>query len=63
MGHRVRRLLANLANRDESRGALGRHSVMLGSLVVLLAALPLGQAVSGVTIRFSLLLSFSISAS
>jgi len=57
MGRRSGRLLAILANRDESRGALGRHSVMLGSLVVLLVALPLGQAVSGETIRFSLLLT------
>jgi voltage-gated potassium channel len=50
-------LLAILANRDESRGALGRHSVMLGSLVILLVALPLGQAVIGETMRFSLLLT------
>jgi hypothetical protein len=57
MGRRVRRLLAILANRDESRGALGRHSVMLGSLVVLLVALPLGQAVIGETTRFSMLLT------
>ena len=57
MGRRVRRLLATLANRDESRGALGRHSVMLGSLIVLLVALPLGQAVAGETTRFSVLLT------
>lgn len=53
----VGRLLATLANRDESEGALGRHSFMLGSLIVLLVALPLGQAVSGSTTRFPLLLA------
>ena len=57
LGRRMRRLLAILANRDERRGALGRHSVMLGSLVVLLWALPLGQAVIGETTRFSMLLA------
>lgn len=58
MGLRARRVLAVLANRDESRGALGRHSVMLGSLVILLVALPLGRAIVGETTRFSLLLAF-----
>lgn len=56
LGVAIRTILATLANRDESEGALGRHSVMLGSLVVLLVALPLGQAASGATTRFSLLL-------
>lgn len=51
------RLLATLANRDESEGALGRHSAILVSLIVLLVALPLGQAVSGATMRFPLLLA------
>lgn len=52
------RLLATMANRDESEGALGRHSVMLGSLIALLVVLPLGQAVSGATTRFPLMLAF-----
>ena len=51
------RLLLTIANRDESRGALGRHSFMLVSLILLLAALPFGQAVSGETTRFPLLLT------
>jgi voltage-gated potassium channel len=50
------RLLLTVANRDESRGALGRHSFMLVSLILLLVALPFGQAVSGETTRFPLLL-------
>lgn len=53
----MRRLLATVANRDESEGALGRHTVMLVSLIVLLVALPLGQAVSGGTTRFPVLLT------
>jgi hypothetical protein len=53
----IGRLLATIANRDESEGALGRHSFMLGSLIVLLVALPLGQAASGETTRFPLLLT------
>ena len=57
VGGGARRLLATVANRDEGEGALGRHSVMLGSLIVLLVALPLGQAVSGGTTRFPLLLA------
>jgi hypothetical protein len=51
------RLLLTVANRDESRGALGRHSLMLVSMIVLLVALPFGQAVSGETTRFPLLLT------
>ena len=40
-------ILKTIANRDESEGALGRHGLMLASLVILLVALPLGQAISG----------------
>ena len=49
-------ILETLANRDESDGALGRHSLMLVSLIVLLGALPLGRAFVGESTRFSLLL-------
>ena len=52
----IKSLLATLANRDESEGALGRHGVMLGSLIILLVALPFGQAVSGGPTRFPQLL-------
>jgi hypothetical protein len=58
LGRGLRRLLSTLANRDESEGALGRHSVMLFSLIVLLVALPLGQAIFGEPMRFSVLLTF-----
>ena len=56
VGGGVQRLLATVANRDESEGALGRHSVMLVSLIMLLAALPFGHAISGGNTRFPLLL-------
>lgn len=54
--------LQTLANRDEDQGALGRHSLLLGSLVVLLVALPVGQALVGVTQRFSILLTLVLLA-
>ena len=56
VGGGVQRLLATVANRDESEGALGRHSVMLVSLIILLVALPFGQAISGGNTRFPMLL-------
>ena len=54
----LRQILSTLANRDERAGALGRHSTMLVSLIALLVALPLGQAVSGEPTRFPVLLTF-----
>ena len=57
LGVVIRTVPATLANRDASEGALGRHSVMLASLIVLLVALPFGQALSGGPIRFPLLLA------
>jgi hypothetical protein len=49
--------LQTLANRDEDAGALGRHGFLLGTLIVLLVALPLGQTLTGSTQRFSILLT------
>jgi voltage-gated potassium channel len=65
MGDRMRgpELLARrLARWDESRGALGRHSLMLASLVVLLVALPLGNVLSGGDTAFSILLALVLVA-
>jgi len=53
----MKNLLRTLANRDEVPGALGRHSAMLASLVLLLAALPLGHAITGGSVRFPVLLA------
>jgi voltage-gated potassium channel len=58
----MKNILRTLANRDETDGALGRHSAMLVSLVVLLCALPLGQAFVGESMRFSLLLALVLIA-
>lgn len=48
-------ILERLASRDRQRGSLGRHSAMLGSLVVLLVALPLLEGTPGSGRRFPLL--------
>jgi hypothetical protein len=58
----MRNLLATLANRDESEGALGRHGVMLASLIFLLAALPFGHAIAGGGTRFPVLLVLVLSS-
>jgi len=50
-------VLTTLASRDESEGALGRHSVMLASMLVLLVALPFGQVVTGWHPRFPMFLA------
>ncbi|MBJ21775.1 MAG: hypothetical protein GY910_15225 [bacterium] len=54
--------LQTLARRDEDKGALGRHGLLLGSLVALLVALPLVQTISGSTPRFSILLTLVLVA-
>jgi hypothetical protein len=54
--------LRTLARRDEDPGALGRHGFLLGSLIILLVALPLGQAITGSTQRFSILLTLVLLA-
>jgi len=54
--------LQTLATRDEDPGALGRHGFLLGSLIILLVALPLGQALTGTTQRFSILLTLVLMA-
>jgi hypothetical protein len=51
-----------LARWDESEGALGRHSLMLASLVVLLVALPLGNVLTGGGTSFSILLALVVVA-
>ena len=58
----MKNILRTLANRDETDGALGRHSAMLVSLIVLLGALPLGRAFVGESTRFSLLLALVLIA-
>ncbi len=60
MRPRLKRLLTTLAHRDESEGALGRHSLMLLSLVVMLWALPLGHAIAGSGTRFPVLLGIVV---
>jgi hypothetical protein len=55
-------LSARFARWDESEGALGRHSVLLASLVVLLVALPLGNVLSGGDTSFSILLAVVLMA-
>lgn len=49
--------LSTLAERDEGRGALGRHSALLASLIILLVALPLVQMATGTQIGFPILLA------
>lgn len=58
----VGEFLETLANRDEGRGALGRHSAMLASLILLLVALPLVQMVTETRIGFPLLLALVLLA-
>ncbi|MCA9503057.1 MAG: potassium channel family protein [Myxococcota bacterium] len=55
-------LLESLYRRDEAEGALGRHSILLGSLIFLLVALPLGQAVAGGGARYPVLLALVLVA-
>jgi hypothetical protein len=58
----VGQLAARFAHWDESEGALGRHSVLLASLVVLLVALPVGNVLSGGDTSFSILLAVVLMA-
>ncbi len=55
--------LRTLANRDDQEGAPGRYGFLLGSLVVLLVALPIGQMLSGSTPSFPILLALVLMAS
>jgi len=54
--------LRTLAKSDEEEGALGRHAVLLGSLVLLLVALPLVQITMGRSAGFSPMLALVIVA-
>jgi voltage-gated potassium channel len=55
-------ILTDLAKSDEESGSLGRHAILLASLVVLIVALPIFRSVSGGAIRFSILLSLVLTA-
>ena len=55
-------ILEELAEHDEEPGALGRHSLLLGSLVVLLVALPVLDLVSGGGTGYSMLLCLVLTA-
>ena len=55
--------LRTLANRDEDEGAFGRHAVLLGSLVLLLVALPVLQIAIGRSAGFSPMLAIVVVAS
>jgi len=55
-------ILTTIASRDESEGALGRHGVMLASMIILLVALPFGQAVSGWSPGFPVFLALVLIA-
>jgi hypothetical protein len=55
-------ILEELAEHDEEPGALGRHSFLLGSLVVLLVALPVFDLVSGGGTGYSMLLCLVLTA-
>lgn len=51
----VTAVLDELSERDQQRGALGRHTVMLGALVLMLFALPVLDRAPGRGVRFPLL--------
>ena len=55
-------ILKVLAKSDEESGSLGRHTILLASLVSLLVALPAFQSVPGGRLRFSILLCFVLTA-
>ncbi len=55
-------ILKDLAKSDEEPGSLGRHSLLLASLVGLLVALPVLRPVPGGGLRFSILLSLVLTA-
>jgi voltage-gated potassium channel len=57
------KFLKVLAKSDEESGSLGRHAVLLASLVSLLVALPLFRGVPGGGLRFSILLCLVLIAS
>ncbi len=56
------KILKNLAKSDEEAGSLGRHSVLLISLVGLMVALPLLRLAPGGGLRFSILLCLVLTA-
>jgi len=56
-------ILSNLAKADKDSGSLGRHSVLLASLVALLIAMPVVRSMPGGGFRFSILLCLVLTAS
>ncbi len=54
--------LSILAKRDKGRGALGRHSFLLASLIILLVALPILQMATGGRTGFPALLTLVLVA-
>ena len=54
--------LRTLANRDEDPGALGRHGVLLATLILLLVALPIVQLIAGSAPGFQALLTLVLVA-
>jgi len=54
--------LRTLATRDEDQGALGRHGMLLASLILLLVALPVTQLIAGSSPRFQVLLTLVLVA-
>jgi voltage-gated potassium channel Kch len=55
-------VVEELAARDDEPGPLGRHSILLASLIALLVATPLGSLHSTSAVRFSVLLSLVLAA-
>ncbi len=55
-------ILDDLAARDEARGTLGRHSILLASLIALLLVTPLFRFDSRNGVEFSVLLSLVLAA-
>ena len=54
--------LRSMARRDEGDRALGRHALLLASLILLLVALPITQILIGDTPRFPILLALVLIA-
>jgi voltage-gated potassium channel len=58
----MRNFLKELAESDEDQGTVGRHTLLLASLIGLFVALPILRATPGGGIRFSIMLSLVLIA-
>jgi len=58
----MRNILRELAESDEDQGAVGRHAILLMTLIGLFVALPILRALPGGGLRFSVLLSIVLTA-